>query len=120
MKIDFVYNNKMMKCRRRQLRSKPTETEELLWGKIRKSQLGYKFDRQYSISGFVMDFYCPAKRLAIEIDGEIHKTKETYDKYRDRWLTSADIKVIHFQNEEVVNNIRSVLKRINMELGCYL
>lgn len=114
---DFVYNNKSMKYRRRQLRNTPTKTESILWKKIRSSKLGHKFDRQYSIGGYVLDFYCPMKRVAIEIDGGIHQTRKEYDQYRDKWLKGTDIKVIHFADPEISGNIQTVIAKLIVELN---
>ena len=69
---EFIYNSSNLKPRRRQLRNRATETEVLLWNKLRRRQLGFKFVRQYSVSGYVIDFYAPQIRLAIELDGEYH------------------------------------------------
>ena len=69
---NFIYNSSNLKPRRRQLRNRATETEVLLWNKLRRRQLGFKFVRQYSVSGYVIDFYAPQIRLAIELDGEYH------------------------------------------------
>ncbi len=111
---EFNYNNKSLKPRRRQLRNRSTTEEKLLWNKLRMKKLGYKFVRQYSVAGYVIDFYCPAKRLAIEIDGGYHLTKsqQIYDNYRTRYIRSADIKEIRFSNNEIIRNIDEVIKKI--------
>jgi len=114
---DFVYNHKSMKYRRRQLRNRPTMTESILWKYIRRSQLGYKFNRQYSVGGYVLDFYCPDKRVAVEIDGGIHKTRIEYDRYRDRWLKGADIKVLRVLDSDILKDISSVIEKIKVNLN---
>jgi len=58
--------------RRRKLRGDSTESENILWSALRNNKLGVKFRRQYSVEGYVVDFYGPEKRLAIEIEGSIH------------------------------------------------
>lgn len=115
----FHYQNKSLKNRRRQLRSKPTETEIILWDKLRNSQLGAKFIRQYSVDGYVVDFYSPSCRLAIEIDGPIHLKSKIYDNYRDRYLHSHDICVMHFLTTEVKSNLNIVLKKILQNIPSY-
>ena len=67
------------------MRNNPTEAEKLLWEELRKSKLGYRITRQYSVCGYVVDFYCSEKRLALEIDGEIHTKTVVYDKYKDKY-----------------------------------
>lgn len=94
----FVYNNLDLKPRRR--------------------QLGFKFVRQYSVSGYVIDFYAPEIRLAIEVDGEYHLNynQNIYDKYRTRYLAAADINEIRFKNAEITNNIEEVMNKIKTAL----
>jgi very-short-patch-repair endonuclease len=65
-----LYNRRSQKATRQRLRREVPKAEEILWSKLRRRQmLGYKFRRQYSIEAFVVDFYCPVLRLAIEVDG---------------------------------------------------
>jgi len=110
----FIYNAPNLKPRRQQLRNRATETEVLLWNKLRRKQLGFKFVRQYSVSGYVIDFYAPQIRLAIEIDGGYHKNKkqQIYDNYRTKYICAADIKEIRFLSREIVKNIDSVINKI--------
>ena len=110
------FNSPALKERRRGLRNNCTETEKLLWEKLRKSQLGLKFIRQYSIGNYVVDFYCPQKKLAVEIDGEIHIKNKIYDDYRTRWLDATGVKVIRFRNDEVEEDLESIIVKINITL----
>jgi very-short-patch-repair endonuclease len=71
-----VYNILKLKDRRSDLRTNQTPQEVLLWSRIRREQLNFKFRRQHSIGGYIVDFYCPMKRLVIEIDGSHHFEKE--------------------------------------------
>jgi len=74
-----------MQPKRRQLRIKQTPHEGYLWSKLRNRQLdGYRFIRQYSCGPYILDFFCPIKRLAIELDGAQHTEDEilVYDKQR--------------------------------------
>lgn len=109
------YNDQIFKDRRRNLRKNQTEAEEILWQKIRNKKLGVKFYRQYSISPYILDFYCPRARLAIELDGPIHTTtdRKIYDKERTGFLESIGIRVIRFRNEEVVSDVENVTKKIH-------
>ena len=102
--------------RRKQLRNDATPQEKKLWIHLQGKKLGYKFIRQYSIDNYVVDFYCPSKRLAIELDGDIHKRTLEYDKYRTEYLKSFSINILRFQNIEVDTDIQSVIDRIMFSL----
>lgn len=118
MKREFIINKTTLKPRRKQLRNQSTPTEKLLWQKLRKKQLGFWFKRQVSISNYVVDFYCPQKRLAIELDGSVHKTasQKKYDSYRTRYLQAFNITEIRFWNSEIEINIKNVIKTISLHL----
>jgi very-short-patch-repair endonuclease len=116
MNDNFLYNNKVLKDRRKELRNNPTETEAILWNHLRNRKLGgFKFSRQYSAGPYILDFYCHKIRLAIELDGSQHNKKENvlYDLDRDHYLKSINIKTIRFWNNEVVKNIDMVLNKIH-------
>ncbi|MBI2008585.1 endonuclease domain-containing protein [Candidatus Amesbacteria bacterium] len=101
-----------MVSRRKQLRNRATEAEKLLWVRLRKSQLGVKFIRQFSIENYVVDFYCPSLKLAIELDGQSHINKQEYDKYRTKLLKAYGVKEIRFWNHQIINSIENVLDEI--------
>lgn len=114
-----IYNKRSYLDRRRELRTKPTRHEELLWYRVRNNQLGYRFFRQYSAGPYILDFYCPKLRLAIEIDGSQHAEQEVieYDKERELYLNGLDIKTIRFWNKDVMNDINKVIERIRKEIN---
>lgn len=97
------------------MRKDATDAEKILWYNIRNSKLGFKFFRQYSIEGYVLDFYCPEKRLAIEVDGGYHNKPNTkaYDEYRQKWIEAYSIRIVRFRNEEVINNKKLVVDKIS-------
>ena len=101
---------------RRDLRNNPTREEDVLWQQIRNSKLGYKFRRQHSIGNFIADFYCPSKKIIIEIDGGQHLDKKEYDRERSDYLESLGFKVIRFWNEEINSEINEVIEKIKKEL----
>jgi len=110
-----LYNIPILKERRKELRNRLTETERILWTMLKGQKLsGRKFRRQYSIGYYIVDFYCFSERLVIELDGSQHYTIEgiAKDKERDEHMNLLGIKVLRFTNEEVKNNLTSVLKRI--------
>lgn len=116
----FLYNNKTLKDRRKELRNNLTETEAMLWNQLKHSKLGgFKFVRQYSIGPYILDFYCPKLRIAIELDGKQHRGKDAvlYDKDRKDYLENINIKTIRFWNDELVKNIENVLNRIKNQIA---
>jgi very-short-patch-repair endonuclease len=67
-----LFNDPDQKSFRKELRNEPTRAEYLLWQALKGSALGYKFRRQHGIGKYVVDFYCPSKRLVVEVDGDTH------------------------------------------------
>ena len=98
----------------RALRGDMTDAEQRLWAKLRRKQLGQPFYRQKPLGGFVVDFYCHAARLVIEVDGGQHFTPEGREKdaARDNWLQVQGLTVLRFSNREVLENLEGVLERI--------
>jgi very-short-patch-repair endonuclease len=98
--------------RARELRRNMTPAERQLWEYLKHAP--YRFLRQRPIDHFIVDFYCPALRLVIEVDGEQHYTEEgkAYDAERDTILQSYGLRVVRFRNEEVLRHFESVRQRI--------
>lgn len=95
------------------LRNNMTEAEKMLWNRLNKNQLkGYRFKPQHPIDIFIADFYCHKKKLVIEVDGEYHKFNLKNDKARTNELISKGLTVIRFSNEQVINQIDSVINEI--------
>jgi very-short-patch-repair endonuclease len=109
-----IHNVKNLYERRKDLRNNSTPQEILLWLKLKNSQTGLKFRRQHSIGGYIVDFYCPRKKLVVEIDGSQHFTKdaEEYDQIRTELFGGLDIKVLRFTNAEINTNLDGVLRKI--------
>lgn len=114
----LVHNNQILEDRRKELRRNQTKTEEVLWWYLRDKKLGFKFKRQHSISGYILDFYCPEKKLIIELDGEVHNTKEAkeYDMVRDKFFKDLGYITLRFLNKEVEDDIGKVLDKIKVFL----
>src|SRR5690606_14257621 len=90
-----------------------------LWEELKSNKIdGYKFRRQHPIHKFIADFYCHKLKLIIEVDGKYHESEEQKisDLERSRLLTFQGIQVLRFTNEEVLNDIELVLKRIRKEI----
>lgn len=112
------YNKKELKDRRRQLRKNMTFCEKLLWSYLRKRQMKVRFLRQYSVDNYVIDFYCPRLKLAVEIDGDIHDLPEQkeYDIERQKYLEGFGIKFIRIKNEELFDNPNKAFEKIENEI----
>jgi very-short-patch-repair endonuclease len=107
--------NKKLKPLARNLRKNLTDAERNLWAKIRGKQLKDKqFYRQKNIGNYIVDFYCPAGKLIIEIDGGQHYSDEgkKKDEIRDRYLKHLGFVVLRFSDREVLKNIEGVLEKI--------
>jgi very-short-patch-repair endonuclease len=77
-----------------------TEPERLLWAMLRGSQLKLRFRRQHPIGSYVLDFYCPAARLCVEVDGPVHQEPGQIerDTKRDAWLDAQGVRVLRFSS----------------------
>ena len=97
----------------RKLRNNLTPAEVRLWSALRNKQLeGLRFRCQHPIGNFILDFYCPACKLVVEVDGEIHVHKIDYDNERTAKLTQYGYKVLRFSNKQVTNDLPTVLAEI--------
>jgi very-short-patch-repair endonuclease len=106
------YLKELMELSRKN-RGNPTESEEKIWLEVlMKRKTGYKFLRQKPVNQFILDFYCSELNLAIEIDGNSHDKKKNYDEARDLFLSQIGIKTMRFNNDEVLNDIDEVKKKI--------
>ena len=114
-----IFNSKKLKIIRQTLRNSATPQEIILWSKVRKSQLGYKFRRQHSIGSYIVDFYCPTKKLAIELDGSQHKQEKNkeYDADRSKNIESLGITILRFWNNDINKNIEGVIIKIKKYLN---
>lgn len=111
-----INNIKKFYYRRKELRNNSTPQEILLWLQLKNSQIGFKFRRQHSIGGYIADFYCPSKKLVIEIDGSQHFANKEYDDIRSKYLEGLSIKVLRFTNTEINTNISGVIDSIIQKL----
>lgn len=90
-----------------------TPAENAFWLAVKDNRLnGLHFRRQQIIDGFIADFYCSKLKLVIEIDGGVHEKQKDYNRERDRIIKTQDIVVWRFSNDEVVNDLERVLKKI--------
>ena len=107
--------NKNLKIPSRDLRNNMTDAEQMLWQRLRRKQiLGLQFYRQKPILNFIVDFYCPAANLVIECDGGQHYTDEGLeaDRVRDEALAQLGLKVLRFDNGQVLNETDAMVEQI--------
>ena len=115
-----IHNLPEVSKHRADLRQRLTPAEARLWTLLKRSRLdGRKFRRQHSVGPYILDFYCPSEKLAVELDGEGHFTLPgvSHDAKRRRFLERYGIRVIRFENERVFKNEMYVLERIRSEFG---
>jgi very-short-patch-repair endonuclease len=91
-----------------------TLPEGMLWQALRQRPDGLKFRRQHPVGRCIVDFYCPAARLVIEVDGEAHNMgdRPERDWRRDAWLEDQRIKVLRFGARDVISDLGSVVTAI--------
>jgi len=95
--------NKSLSGLSRSLRNNGTKAEAVLWRYLKqKNGYGYQFHRQKVIGKYIVDFYCPAIGLVIEVDGNSHDAKYEYDSERDKYLQSLGLCVLHIDNTDVL------------------
>ena len=97
----------------RRLRADMTPAEQRLWAMLRNRRLdGLAFRCQHPVGRFILDFYSPACRLAVELDGGVHEAQADSDEARTAVLQAHGYRVLRFRNEEVLDDLPSVLRRI--------
>ncbi|MBN1576394.1 MAG: DUF559 domain-containing protein [Chitinispirillaceae bacterium] len=107
---------------RKELRNNLTPAEAALWNILKNGQLeNRKFRRQHGAGSYILDFYCPEERLAVELDGEVHNDPQQaeYDKRRDAWLAEKGIRVLRFENRLVFERPEDLKKCITGQFGWY-
>lgn len=113
--MSSLLNKKKTKGKRRFLRKNMTKAERALWMKLRASRLaGLRFRRQYGVQDYVIDFYCPQYRLAIEVIRDVHgyDRRIKFDRTRRRIVESLGIKILIYTNQQVLESTEEVLKDI--------
>ena len=101
------------------LRNSETFAEKLLWSRLRNNQLQYHFRRQHPLSNYVVDFYCEALKLVIEVDGSIHTDPivAIEDKSKEESLVSYGLEVIRFTNDAVIKDVDAVVQLIRNKIS---
>jgi len=114
-----IYNKAEVKIRRQNLRNDMSGAEILMWARLsRKQVLNVRFRRQYSVGHYIVDFYCPELKLAIEIDGDTHLGHEVkiYDGQRQSYIEALGIHFLRFTNDEVICKMEEVIKTLSKRI----
>ncbi len=109
------FNKTSEKEKRCELRNSMPQAEAQVWSRLRNQQvLGYKFRRQYGVGPYVIDFYCPALKPAVEIDGDSHFLANVMenDRRRQAFFESFGIHFLRFTNSEVNKELEAVMENI--------
>ena len=117
--MTFLRNDPTLKPRRRELWRNQTDAEKALWAHLRNKQFyGVKFFRQYSIGPYILDFYSPSVKMAVELDGGQHNQRENkeYDAARSEYLKAQGIEILRFWNHEVLLDMQSVLAGLALKV----
>jgi very-short-patch-repair endonuclease len=98
-------------ARARELRRSATDAERVMWRALRENFPQLRFRRQYPVGPFIVDFYCHALKLGIEVDGGQHLEPENaaYDGHRTDYLASRGLQIIRFDNLQVLTDTDAVL-----------
>jgi len=113
------YNADNLKYARKNRKQRnATKQEGILWHTYLK-KASYHFYRQYRVGDYILDFYCPKKHLAIELDGGQHYEDRAiaYDRERTEFLTERGISVLRFTNDDIDRSLYAVIDRIRKKIG---
>ena len=111
----FYYAGPLIFQRAKQLRNHLTGSEMKLWGYLRSNPFGYKFRRQHPLGIFIVDFYCHALQLVIEVDGNVHDQQDVKqaDIERQNLIEAEGIQVMRFSNNDIANHFEEVIVSLN-------
>ena len=113
--MKYLLNNPALKNKRRELRKNQTDAEKAFWSHVRNRQFhGMRFLRQYSVGPYILDFFCPEIKTAIELDGGQHNEPggKAYDAVRSEYLKAQGINVLRFWDHEVLLDMQGVLAKV--------
>jgi very-short-patch-repair endonuclease len=110
-----IYYNRKLKPTARTLRKNMTDSERLLWSRIRRKQLkGFQFYRQKVVGNYIVDFYCPSAKIIVEVDGGQHYEEEgrRKDELRDSHMFELGFRVLRYSSWDVMNNLVGIVDDI--------
>ena len=113
-----MQHNSKLTSRAQTLRKNMTKEERRLWYEY-LHDYPCRFRRQVTVGNYIIDFYCAAAKLAIELDGSQHYEPEEieYDERRTAYLNSLGIYVLRFPNLDILENLRGVCEKIDMVIS---
>ncbi len=113
---DYSFDKNQTIVRARELRRSMSLPEGLLWQQLRTRPGGLKFRRQHPLGPYIADFFCPAAKLVIEVDGESHRmgNRPKHDGVRDKWFEEQGLRVVRFAATDVLNDLESVLRAVTI------
>ena len=114
-RLEMLKYNANLKQPARKLRAAMTDAERLLWSRLRGKQvLGVQFYRQKPLGPYIVDFHAPAAKLVVEVDGSQHfeEAGQVSDRRRDAYLGSLGLRVLRFDNLQVLKEMEAVLETI--------
>ncbi len=110
----MLHGPKETQHRAKHLRRTMTLPEIILWQELRRRPNGLRFRHQHPAGPYVLDFFCPRFKLAVEVDGEAHEygDRPQRDEARDIWILSQGVKTLRLAAAEVLNNLEGVIQHI--------
>jgi very-short-patch-repair endonuclease len=114
--FDFVARNTLAP-RARAMRLSPTPSEAILWSVLRSSKFGVRFRRQVVLGPFIVDFFAPAAKLIIEVDGGIHRARGHIDRLRDEAFAARGIRVLRLDASLVETDLQATIERVRRALA---
>jgi cyclase len=114
----FSGAEKLLFQRASELRRHQTFAEEIVWNYLRTKPLGFKFRRQHPFSNYILDFYCHALKLVIEVDGSIHELEEVKknDQARQKHLEEKGMTILRFNNDNIRLKPEEIIQTIEYHL----
>ena len=121
IKGDFMVHNHNLTPRAQELRRNMTKEERRLWFEYLRNH-PYRFRRQVAFGRYILDFYCAAAKLAVELDGSQHYDPEImqYDQSRTAFFERNGIQIIRFSNTDVLQNLRGVCEAIDLAINDHI
>ncbi|HRG98865.1 MAG TPA: DUF559 domain-containing protein [Polyangiaceae bacterium] len=98
------------------MRRSPTASERILWEYLRHGRLGVPFRRQVVLGRFIVDFFAPSVRLAVEVDGAVHASRAQYDALRDRGLAELGMRLLRVQAWRVERDVAAVVEAVRRRI----
>ena len=99
------------------MRAAPSEPERILWAALRARQLGVRFRRQVVLEGSIVDFFTPAARLVVEVDGTQHARQRSADRRRDARLAQLGLRVLRLEAQLVLRDLPEAVRRVREALA---